>query len=219
MIDVLVVDDNPIVRAALQGFLSTTDEVNVVAEAADGREALAAARRLRPTVTLLDYRMPIADGLSVITDISQYSTVLVLTSDDDPALIASMLRGGARGYLIHGEFDPGELLRAVRAVADGQGWLSPAAAAAATATVRDSMAREQAQHAEAERQRQARARLGLTQREEMVLALLSEGLSNAAIARRLVITEKTVKNHLHNIFAKLRVSNRTEAIVRWMGRK
>jgi DNA-binding NarL/FixJ family response regulator len=215
VIDVLVVDDNPIVRAALHGFLATSDEVQVVAEAGDGREAVATARRLRPTVTLLDYRMPIADGLSVIGELSEQSAVLVLTSDSSPELIAQMLRGGARGYLVHGEFDPPELLRAVRAVADGRGWLSPLAASVATSALRDQVSRERERDDRRERERVARSRFGLTQREQEVLALLCEGLSNAAIARRLVLTEKTVKNHLHHVFAKLDVSSRTEAVVRW----
>ena len=218
MISVLVVDDNPIVRAALRGFLDGTDEVRVVAEAADGREALSAARRLLPVVTLLDHRMPIADGLSVIGELSRYTGVLVLTSDADPELVGRMLRGGARGYLVHGEFDPAELLRAVLAVAGGHGWLSPVAAAVATASVREQVQREQAQREQERQQWQARARFGLTQREEDVLALLTEGLSNAAIAHRLALTEKTVKNHLHHVFAKLQVSSRTEAVVRWRGR-
>ncbi|WP_405140708.1 response regulator transcription factor [Sphaerisporangium sp. NBC_01403] len=217
MIGVLVVDDNPIVRSALRGFLDATDDVRVIGEAADGREAVAIAQFVQPTVTLLDPRMPVADGLSVLGELSRHTSVLALTVDADPNLIARMLRGGARGYLVHGEFDPGELRRAIIAVAAGHGWLSPIAAAVATATVRDHGVHEQAQHDLAERQREARSRYALTQREQDVLALLSEGLSNAAIAHRLLLTEKTVKNHLHHIFAKLGVNSRIEAVLRWIG--
>ncbi|MEV7964364.1 response regulator transcription factor [Sphaerisporangium sp. NPDC088356] len=217
MIGVLVVDDNPVVRSALRGFLDATDDVRVVGEAADGREAVAIAQFVQPTVTLLDARMPIADGLSVLGELSRHTSVLALTVDADPELIARMLRGGARGYLVHGEFDPGELQRAIIAVAAGHGWLSPVAAAVATAAVRDHGAHQQAQHDLAERQREARSRYALTQREQDVLALLSEGLSNAAIAHRLLLTEKTVKNHLHHIFAKLGVNSRIEAVLRWIG--
>jgi DNA-binding NarL/FixJ family response regulator len=217
MIEVLVVDDNPIVRGALRGFLDGCDDVRVVGEAGDGREAVATARRLRPTVTLLDYRMPIADGLSVVEPLAQYTSVLVLTSDDSDDLVAAMLRGGARGYLVHGHFDPPDLLRAVLAVADGRGWLSPNAASAAASALREQGSRERAHRDRAEHRRLAQARFGLTRREQDVLYLLCQGLSNAAIGHRLALTEKTVKNHLNHIFAKLQVTSRTEAVVRWSG--
>lgn len=191
----------------------------MVGEAPDGRTAVAMAQRLRPEVTLLDHRMPIADGLSVVSQVAKYSHVLVLTSDDADELIAGMLRGGARGYLVHGEFDPAELLRAVRAVAAGQGWLSPRTASVTISALREQAAREQADADAAERLRAARERFGLTRREQDVMALLCAGHSNAAIARRLLLTEKTVKNHLANIFSKLQVGNRTEAVVRWTGRR
>ncbi|GAB3845074.1 LuxR C-terminal-related transcriptional regulator [Dactylosporangium cerinum] len=214
-VGVLVVDDNPIVRAAVGGILAGDDAVRVLAEATNGREALDAARRLRPDVTLLDHRMPIADGLSVIGRLSQYSTVLVLTSDDHPELIRGMLHHGARGYLVHGEFDPLELLRAVHEVARGRGWLSPVAASVAASVVRDQVDRDRVQHRHAQRRLLARSRFGLTDRESDVMGLLCQGLSNAAIARQLLLTEKTVKNHLNHVFAKLHVRSRTEAVVRW----
>ncbi|WP_238006013.1 response regulator transcription factor [Dactylosporangium sp. AC04546] len=205
-VTVLVVDDNPVVREALRGFLDADEATRVVGEAGNGQEALALAQRHRPDVTLLDHRMPIADGLSIVTELARLTAVLALTSDASPAVIGSMLRGGARGYLVHGQFDPPELLRAVLAVAGGQGWLSPVAASVATSALRS--------QGDAER---GRAAFGLTDRERDVLDLLSAGLSNAAIAGRLRLTEKTVKNHLYNIFTKLRVSSRTEAVVRWAG--
>ena len=205
MISVMVVDDNPIVRAALSGYLRLCPEVRVSAEAADGREAVALARRDRPMVTLLDHRMPVADGLSVLGELIAHTRVLVLTSDASPQLIAGMLRGGARGYLVHGAFDPAELHRAVLAVAAGHGWLSPVAAAVAAAAVREHAEHERTRRDLAERRRLARSRFGLTRREQEVLAQLAQGLSNAAIAHRLMLTEKTVKNHLQHIFAKLGV--------------
>jgi DNA-binding NarL/FixJ family response regulator len=204
VIDVLVVDDNPIVRSALGGYLDSTGEARVVGMAGDGVVALELAHRLRPAVTLLDYRMPIADGLSVITALSAYTAVLVLTNDERDDLVARMLRGGARGFLVHGEFEPPELLRAVRAAAAGQGWLTPRAAATVASTLRGN-----------DPVSPRRAAAGLTDREHDVLNLLSLGLSNAAIGERLALTEKTVKNHLNHAFAKLGVTSRAEAIVLW----
>ncbi|MEU5549825.1 MULTISPECIES: response regulator transcription factor [unclassified Micromonospora] len=217
MIDVLIVDDNPIVRTAIRGYLASAEDVRVVGEAPDGRTAVTVATRLRPTVTLLDHRMPIADGLSVVDQLAQQTSVLVLTSDSDDELIAGMLRGGASGYLVHGEFDPAELLRAVHAVAAGQGWLSPRGASVTIAVLREQANRERDTVGRAEQIRRMRQEFGLTRREQEVVELLGAGHSNAAIARRLLLTEKTVKNHLNHIFAKLRVTNRTEAVVRWSG--
>jgi len=209
-VTVLVVDDNAIVREALRGFLDASDEARVVGEAGNGQEALALAVRLRPVVTLLDYRMPVADGLSIVGELARHTAVLALTSDASAEVIGSMLRGGARGYLVHGHFDPPDLLRAVLAVAAGQGWLSPVAASVATSALR-----EQGETARADQR--YKAGFGLTDRERDVLDLLCAGLSNAAIAERLRLTEKTVKNHLYSVFTKLQVGSRTEAVVRWSG--
>jgi DNA-binding NarL/FixJ family response regulator len=219
MIDVLIVDDNPIVRSALRAFLGGSDDVRVVGEAPDGRTGLATAQRLRPTVTLLDHRMPIADGLSVIGLLAEHTAVLVMTSDSDPELIAGMLRGGARGYLVHGEFDPPELLRAVQAVAAGRGWLSPVVASVTISVLREHAAGTRAETDRDDRLRRERDGYGLTRREAEVLDLICAGHSNAAIGRRLVVTEKTVKNHLNHIFSKLGVANRTEAAMLWTGRR
>ncbi|WP_433533071.1 response regulator [Micromonospora sp. CA-263727] len=219
VIKVMIVDDNPIVRMALRGYLASAEDVTVVGEAPDGRTAVTTAQRLRPDVTLLDHRMPIADGLSVVSQLTEHSRVLVLTSDDADELIAGMLRGGARGYLVHGEFDPAELLRAVRAVAAGQGWLSPRSASVTISVLREQAAREQEGTDRAETIRTMREGFGLTPREQEVMALLCAGHANAAIARQLLLTEKTVKNHLANIFTKLQARNRTEAVVRWTGRQ
>ena len=219
MIDVLIVDDNPIVRSAIHAFLAGDPDVRVVGEAGDGRTALATAQRLRPAVTLLDHRMPIADGLSVIAQIAEHTSVLVMTSDSDPELISGMLRGGARGYLVHGEFDPEELLRAVRAVAAGHGWLSPAVASVTISALRAQANPERAEPGRDERPGRDRGPYGLTRREEDVLDLICAGHSNAAIGRRLLVAEKTVKNHLNHIFAKLGASNRTEAAMLWTRRQ
>ncbi|WP_432992133.1 LuxR C-terminal-related transcriptional regulator [Dactylosporangium sp. CA-233914] len=215
-VTVLVTDDNPIVRGALCAVLAGEDDIEVVGEAVNGVQALDLARAARPRVTLLDYRMPVADGLDVVAELSQYTSILALTSDDSTQVITAMLRGGARGYLVHGQFDPPDLVRAVRAVAAGQGWLSPAAATAAAAALREHDDREQDDRDRLEGRRADFARrTGLTAREREILTLLGEGLSNVAIGQRLGLTEKTVKNHLSSVFSKIHVTSRTEAAVRW----
>lgn len=219
MITVLIVDDNPSVRATLRPLLEADGTVSVVGEAGNGTAALATAARLRPRVTLLDYRMPVADGLSVIERISRLSAVLVLTSSADPDLIVSMLCGGARGYLVYGQFDPTELIPAVHAVAAGQGWLTPAVASVATDALREAHARDRRAVARTERLRADRERYGLTDREVEVITLIGAGMSNASIADRLELSEKTVKNHVSSIFAKLDATSRTEAAARWNGRR
>ncbi|WP_432990743.1 response regulator [Dactylosporangium sp. CA-233914] len=215
----MIVDDNPIVRAAVRGYLASAEDMRVVSEAPDGQTAVTAAQRLRPDVALLDHRMPIADGLSVVAQLAEHTAVLALTSDAAEELIAAMLRGGASGYLVHGEFDPPELLRAVRAVAAGQGWLSPRGATVTIAALRDQAARERDRIGHADQIRLTRQGFGLTLREQDVIELLCAGHSNAAIARRLMLTEKTVKNHLNHIFIKLQTTNRTEAVLRWSGQQ
>jgi DNA-binding NarL/FixJ family response regulator len=215
MITVQIADDNPQVRTTLRSLLESEGDISVVAEAGDGREALAAAVRLRPHVTLLDYRMPVADGLSVVEQVAAHSNVLVLTRSPELELIAPMLAKGARGYLVYGQFRPPELPLAIRAVAAGQGWLTPAAAAVAAAAMRTTYARHRADTVRLGAEEVQRRRYGLTGREEEVLSLVSAGLTNAAVAARLDISEKTVKNHLNSVFAKLGVRTRTEAVIRW----
>ena len=205
MITVVVVDDNPMVRAGLRALLDIADGIEVVAEAADGLAGLAAVTRHRPTVTLLDHRMPVADGLDMLERISEQTRVLMLTSDGSSEVVQRALARGAQGFVTHAELQPGELARAVREVAAGRGWLSPDAAGVAVGRLR----------ARAEAEAATRVRFGLTRRERELVELLVEGLSNAEIARRLVVAEKTVKNHLNHVYAKLGVTSRGQAVALW----
>jgi DNA-binding NarL/FixJ family response regulator len=195
---VLVADDNSVVRAVVRDMLDGAGGLAVIGEAANGAEALQFARLHRPDVTLLDHRMPVRDGLSVVGAISVHSRVLMLTRSADDRTVLDAVRSGAIGFLVHGQFGPAELLHAVRAVAGGEAHLSPSAARVLVSAVRA-----------------APARLGLSQREAEVMDLIARGLSNGDIAATLVLSSKTVENHVNRIFAKLGVTGRSAAIHRW----
>lgn len=208
MITVVIVEDNPMVRAGLRALLESAGGFQVLAEAADGRSGLAAVARHLPTVTLLDHRMPIADGLDIVDRLIELTRVLMLTSDGSADIVRAALACGAHGFIVHGELHPDDLPRAVRAIAAGQVWLSPSAASVAVASVR----------ARAETESAMRLRFGLTRRERQLVELLVDGLSNAEIAATLVLAEKTVKNHLNHVYAKLGVTSRAQAVALWSAR-
>ena len=207
MIRVVLVDDNPMVRAGLRALLEVDGGFEVVAEAADGAAGLEAVRAHRPDVTLLDHRMPVADGLVVLGRIAELSRTILLNSDGSEDVVARALADGASGFLTHGELRPDELVAAVTAVAQGRAWLSPGAATVAVSRMRS--------RAEAESRR--RIRFGLTARERELMELVVRGTTNGEIAAQLVVSEKTVKNHLNHIYAKLGVATRAQAIARWHG--
>lgn len=133
---VIVADDNPVVRAGLTALLSGRDDITVVAEAADGREACEAALRHRPDVVLLDVRMPGVDGLSALPHLAALARVVMLTYSHEPEIVRAALRGGAGGYLVHGEFTVEELVSAVRDVTRGRAHFTPTAATAVLAHLR-----------------------------------------------------------------------------------
>jgi DNA-binding NarL/FixJ family response regulator len=196
---VLVVDDHAVVREGLRAFLELQDGIDVAGEAADGEEAIAAAERLDPDVVLMDLVMPKLDGLAAMRGLRErvpQARVIVLTSflDDDKLLPA--LRAGAAGYLLKNA-PPPELARAVRAAHAGQALLDPVVAARLVETLAgdgDPLDR-------------------LTPREREVLELIGRGYPNKRIARRLEVSEKTVKTHVGHVLAKLGVTDRTQAAV------
>jgi DNA-binding NarL/FixJ family response regulator len=208
VITVVIVEDNPMVRAGLRALLEAAGDFQVLAEAADGRSGLAAVARHLPTVTLLDHRMPIADGLDIVDRLAELTRVLMLTSDGSSDIVRQALACGAHGFIVQGELHPDDLPRAVRAIAAGQVWLSPSAASVAVQSVR----------ARAEAESAMRLRFGLTRRERQMVELLVDGLSNAEIAATLVLAEKTVKNHLNHVYAKLGVTSRAQAVALWSAR-
>lgn len=209
-ITILVVDDNVIVRTGLVALLEASDDLEVVAEASNGAEALEATRRHQPNVVLLDVRMPVRDGVSTVEDLSSLTKVIMLTHTEDADIVRTSLRRGASGYLVHGHFSSAELERALRDVVLSDG--SPLSPIAASVVLQDM--REAPHHPASAPDP---ASLGLTEREGEIMSAVSRGLSNSSIAEELFLTEKTVKNHLNRIFRKLGVSNRGAAIACWNG--
>ena len=199
MIRVLIADDHEVVRRGLRTFLDLQDDIEVVGEAEDGEEAVAASERLTPDVILLDLVMPRRDGVAAIPEIRRRSPrtrVIVLTSflDDDKLLPA--VRAGAAAYVLK-DIQPQELVQAIRTVHGGDSLLHPAAAARVMAELA----------ADGER----RAGATLTPREKEVLGLIARGMPNKVIARELRVSEKTVKTHVSNLLGKLGLTDRTQA--------
>ncbi len=203
-IRVLIADDHPVFRFGLRALLTGEPDMDIVGEATTGQEAVTLALQHRPDVVLMDLNMPGLNGMDATRRIRAQApevAVLVVTMFDDDSVFAAM-RAGARGYLLKGA-EAEETLRAIRAVAHGEAIFSPAVADRIM-TYFAQMARHPARMAFPE----------LTLREREVLVLIAKGLTNQAIAERLVLSEKTVRNHVSNIFAKLQVADRAAAILR-----
>jgi DNA-binding NarL/FixJ family response regulator len=203
-VKVLIADDHPVFRSGLRALLATDAGITVVGEAATGVEAVASTASEMPDVVLMDLNMPELDGVAATGQILQANprvAVLVLTMFDDDDSVFAAMRAGARGYLLKGT-NQADILRAVHAVATGGAVFGPAVAQ----RVLDFFAHGAAQSAATFPQ--------LSDREREVLDLLAQGDSNGRIATRLTISEKTVRNHVSNIFAKLAVADRAQAIIR-----
>ena len=214
-IRVLVADDQAIVRDGLTTLLSLLPDVEVVATAADGAEAVEEAVRTRPDVVLMDLRMPRADGVEVTTRLRAglpAAAVLVLTTYADDESILAALRAGARGYLTK-DAGRAELAAAVRAAAAGQTVLA-AEVGARVVDVATGVSSSPRDARVAEDAAVLRGRFPvLTAREAEVLALIGAGRTNPAIADELFVSVVTVKSHVNAIFAKLHLTSRAEAIV------
>lgn len=195
MIRVLVVDDHPIVRDGLVAVLADEPDLTVVDAVSTAEEALEAAQALHPDVVLLDLELPGHDGVSAIPAlVAGGARVLVLTAYGTDERVFGALQAGAAGYLLKGA-TASEIAEAIRSVHAGESALAPAVAARVVASVRP-------QH----------GRRSLSAREREVLGLLTEGLTTKEMARRLGITERTVKFHVHSLCAKLGAANRAQAV-------
>ncbi|MFC1932840.1 response regulator [Chloroflexota bacterium] len=200
-IRVMITDDHPVVREGLSAMLSREQDIEVVGEAVNGREAIEKARNLKPDVVLMDLRMPEVDGVEAMRQIRVNNPdikFIVLTTYDNDEYIFRGIEAGARAYLLK-DSPREEMFRAIRVVSEGGSLIEPAVAG----KVLDRFA---------ELSRQVQVPATLSEREVEVLRLIAKGMSNKIIATSLSISESTVKTHVQSIFNKLEVNDRTEAV-------
>jgi len=205
-IRVMLVDDQTLVRQGVRSLLELTDDIEVVAEAVDGVEAIEMAPKVQPDVMLLDIRMPQKNGLDVLKELhatKQLPPTIILTTFDEDDLVLDGIRTGARGYLLK-DVSLEELVGAVRCVADGQTMVKPAV----TERLLAGLGRSRLEFSSLDRPDP------LTDRETEILRLMAGGYSNKEIARALSVAEGTVKNHVSSILSKLGVRDRTRAVLK-----
>jgi DNA-binding NarL/FixJ family response regulator len=206
VIRVLIADDDDLMRAGLVELLTADPDIEIVGQAATGREAIEQTRRLTPNVVLMDVRMPDLDGIGATRELSQAapeSKVLILTTFEQDEYIFGALRAGAAGFLLK-RTRPEDLIAAVRTVAAGDSLLSPSVTRRVIARMAQQPTPELADQ----------ARLGeLTPREREVLKLVARGLSNREIASALVVEESTIRTHVKRILMKLDLRDRVQAVI------
>jgi DNA-binding NarL/FixJ family response regulator len=203
---VLIADDQALVRAGFRKLLESAPDIEVVGEAADGREAVDQARRLRPTLVLMDIRMPRLDGIEAtrrLTSDGDAARVLILTTFGLDEYVYEALRAGASGFMLK-DAPPEELLAAVEVIARGDALIAPAVT---RSVIEEFVRRSPTPAPPAPRLEE------LTEREREVLGLLAHGLSNAEIAERLVVSSGTVKTHVAHVLSKLALRDRVQAVI------
>jgi DNA-binding NarL/FixJ family response regulator len=204
MIRILIADDHTLFREGVSAMLQATPDTELVGEAGTGREALEQARALRPDLVLMDIMMPELNGIAaterLVAEQPDVGVIMLTMLEDDDSLFAAMC-AGARGYILKGA-DKAEMLRTIRAVAEGEARFGPAIAGRLMSLFRQS------------RTTRDRPFPDLSEREFTILELIAQGLNNRQIADHLMISGKTVSNHISNIFLKLHVNDRAQAIVR-----
>lgn len=202
---ILIADDHPLFRDGMRGLLDSVPDTEVAGEATTGDEVVAQAAALQPDVVLMDIKMPGTNGIQATREIvrtSPHIGVLVVTMYEDDDFVFSAMRAGARGYVLKGA-NQAEMLRAIRAVANGEVIFGPGIAQ----RVINFLSAPQPVAA-------ARVFPELTERETEVLSLIAQGRTNEEIAKHLALSLKTVRNHVSNIFSKLQVADRAQAVIR-----
>ncbi|MDO9087186.1 MAG: response regulator transcription factor [Anaerolineaceae bacterium] len=203
-INVMIVDDHPVFRFGLISLISSISEMEIIAECTDGEEAIREAARLLPDIILMDINIPGMNGIEATRKIIESNPkvgILVITMFDDDSVFDAM-RAGARGYILKGS-DPEETVRAIYSVLNGEAIFSPKVAERLINYFSTKKAHtHQVVFPE------------LTDRERDVLELITQGLTNTSISERLVLSPKTVRNHVSNIFGKLQVSDRSQAVIK-----
>lgn len=216
---VLLVEDHPMVRLGLSLVFEKTPDITLLADAQDGKKGVELALELKPNVVLMDIGLPEIDGIQATNMIKKENPdikVLIFTSRESEDDVFDSLAAGADGYIMKGANEE-QMLMAIRAVAEGTAWLDPAIARMVLSSVRketkEAVDYIDVHNAQPIQKTNTKNNYGLTDRELEVLALIVEGLNNAQIAKRLVVTLSTAKAHVHSILQKLYVTNRTQATI------
>jgi DNA-binding NarL/FixJ family response regulator len=210
-IRIVIADDHPVFRFGLRALLNAMPDTEVVGEVTSGEEVIALAGSVRPDVILMDINMPGVNGIEATRRIRETNSdirILMVTMLEDDSIFAAM-RAGARGYVVKGA-EPSEVLRAIRAVADGEAIFSPEIAE----RLIHYFTTPPAATSDSTQSAITPVFPDLTEREREVLALIAQGLTNSAIAEQLILSPKTVRNYITEIFSKLQVADRAQAIIR-----
>lgn len=208
-IRLMIADDHKLFREGIKALLAVTEDIEIIGEADDGESALRTSQELQPDVILMDINMPGVNGIQATEKILEkqpQTHIIMLTMLEDDASVFNAMRVGARGYLLKGA-DPQEVLSVIRAVAEGQALFGPTIATRLMNYFKELGTRSTVSSVNTPFPE-------LTERELEVLRLISQGLNNQEITQKLVLSSKTVRNHITNIFSKLQVADRAQAIVR-----